>query len=208
MKLYKLKTLFAVVLTALLFVQCENDDDNVITQITCSDGIMNGEETDVDCGGPDCEPCGETLDFSGTYVQEDQMGRPGINIIFGTEGFKDAYNVTVPSEMQAAFQDKFEEKLLTVNPAYTTNILGLDAEEFTTLLSKDVLWLAQTGATTYSNGTEILTGRALTDDVADASLLWIFGGADGLENPELTNDGVPANDATFSTSFPYLAEPF
>ncbi len=24
---------------------------------SCSDGIMNGQETGVDCGGPDCEPC-------------------------------------------------------------------------------------------------------------------------------------------------------
>lgn len=24
---------------------------------TCSDGIKNGRETDVDCGGPDCPPC-------------------------------------------------------------------------------------------------------------------------------------------------------
>ncbi len=24
---------------------------------TCDDGIQNGGETGVDCGGPDCEPC-------------------------------------------------------------------------------------------------------------------------------------------------------
>lgn len=24
---------------------------------TCSDGVQNGQETGVDCGGPDCEPC-------------------------------------------------------------------------------------------------------------------------------------------------------
>ena len=24
---------------------------------TCTDGIKNGSETDVDCGGPDCPPC-------------------------------------------------------------------------------------------------------------------------------------------------------
>ena len=27
------------------------------SQPTCGDGIMNGQETGVDCGGPDCEPC-------------------------------------------------------------------------------------------------------------------------------------------------------
>ncbi|MCX7549262.1 hypothetical protein OS191_00245, partial [Xanthomarina sp. F2636L] len=24
---------------------------------TCSDGVQNGNETGVDCGGPDCAPC-------------------------------------------------------------------------------------------------------------------------------------------------------
>ena len=27
---------------------------------TCTDGIQNGNETDVDCGGPDCDPCPST----------------------------------------------------------------------------------------------------------------------------------------------------
>ncbi|CAM3379368.1 DUF4331 family protein [Aequorivita lipolytica] len=211
MKKLKYITFLVAMSTSLLFVQCKDDDDNVIIQETCTDGIMNGEETGVDCGGTVCEPCGQALDFSGNYIQEDQMGRPGINTVFGTEGFKDAFNVTVPSAMQAAFQMKFQDKLLALNPGYTTNALpggGLDAATFTTVLSNDVLWVAKTGITTYFNGTEILTGRTLSDDVIDVSLLLIFGGPMGDENPGLTSDGVPANDATFSSSFPYLAGPF
>jgi len=208
MKTLKYITLFAAISTSLLFVQCKDDDDNVITQETCTDGILNGEETDVDCGGPDCAPCGQVLDFSGTYMQEDQMGRPGINTVFGTTGFKDAFNVTVPSQMQADFQTKFQDKLLALNAGYTTNALGLTAQEFTTVLSNDVLWVAKSGITTYFNGTEILTGRTLSDDVIDVSLLLIFGGPDGSENPGLTSDGVPSNDVAFSSSFPYLAGPF
>ncbi len=208
MKTLRYITLFSVVIASLVFVKCKDEDDNVIINATCSDGILNGEETGIDCGGPDCVPCGQVLDFSGTYVQEDQMGRPAINVIFGTPGFRDAFNVTVPSQMQSNFQSKFEANLLNLNPAYTTNILGQNAEAFTTFLSKDVLWLAQNGPTTYYNGTAVLTGRALADDVMDTTLLWIFGGPDGTENPGLTNDGVPENDAAFSNSFPYLAAPF
>ncbi len=208
MKTFKYITLFAAITTSLLFVNCKDEDDNIIVNATCTDGILNGDETDIDCGGTACLPCGEVLDFSGTYIQEDQMGRPGINTVFGTTGFKDAFNVTVPSEMQAAFQSKFQTNLLTLNAGYTTNALGLNAEVFTTVLSNDVLWLAQSGITTYFNGTEILTGRALSDDVIDVSLLLIFGGPDGSENPGLTSDGVPANDVAFSNSFPYMAAPF
>jgi hypothetical protein len=214
MKIFRKLILFAAVSTTLLFVACKDEDDNgnAIFQETCTDGILNGDETEIDCGGPNCKPCGvAALDFTGTYIQEDQMGRPQINSIFGTEGFRDEFNITIPSEMQANFQERFQFKLTDstgLNPNYTTNVLGLNAEEFTTLLSKDVLWLAQTGVTTYSNGSEILTGRALGDDVMDTTLLWIFGGPDGSENPGLTNDGVPSNDAPYTTSFPYLVGPF
>ena len=208
MKSLKNITLFASLIISLLFVQCKDEDDNVIINATCNDGIMNGQETGIDCGGPTCLPCGETLDFSGIYIQEDQIGRPGINTLFGTAGFKDSFNVTVPSAMQAEFQTKFQVKLLFMNELYTANILGQTAEEFTTLFSKDVLWLAQTGATSYFNGTEVLTGRNLGDDVMDFSLLLIYGGPNGTENPELISDGVSTNDAEFSSTFPYLAGPF
>jgi hypothetical protein len=32
-------------------------EDGVCAEPACDDGIENGEETDVDCGGPMCEPC-------------------------------------------------------------------------------------------------------------------------------------------------------
>lgn len=211
MKIYRNITVVLALIGALSLVQCKDEDDNIIINATCSDGIQNGEETGIDCGGSDCEPCAEGLDFSGTYVQKDQMGRPGTNTIFGTEGFRDAFNVTVPSEMQAAFREQFLANLAGpsgLNPTFTSNIFGLDAEQFATLLSNDVLWLSQSGVITYYNGTEILTGRALGDDVIDTTLLLIFGGPDGSDNPGLTADGVPSNDAVFSNSFPYLASPF
>ena len=40
-----------------LVVACSDDDDYMTAQDTCSDGIMNGSETGVDCGGTMCEPC-------------------------------------------------------------------------------------------------------------------------------------------------------
>ncbi|GHC53230.1 DUF4331 family protein [Ulvibacter litoralis] len=211
MKTYKYITIIVVIFTSLLFVQCSDDDDNgnVLGEVTCDDGIKNGDETGIDCGGSACEPCAvEALDFSGNFQQEDQMGRPGINTVFGTTGMKDAFNVTIPSEMGAAFQSSFESNLMALNPDYTTNLLGLDATVFTTVLASDALWVAETGVTTYYNGTEVLTGRNLTDDVIDVSLILIFGGPDGSEKPTLTSDFVSSNDATFSTSFPYVASPF
>ncbi len=210
MKTYRYILIFATICSTLLLVQCKDADDfgNAIGLVTCTDGIQNGDETGIDCGGANCDPCAAELDFTGTFTQEDQMGRPAINTVFGTVGMKDAFNVTIPSEMEAAFQANFELNLFLLNPDYTTNVLGLDAVTFTKVLSNDVLWVAETGITTYFNGTEILTGRALSDDVIDVSLLLIFGGPTGMDKPTLVSDFVSENDAVFSTSFPYLANAF
>ncbi|MBV9987384.1 MAG: DUF4331 family protein [Chitinophagaceae bacterium] len=147
--------------------------------------------------------------FAGiTYQTEDQMGRPAINTVFNLGADKDAFNTTIPSAMGAAFQSKFQSRLLALNPAYTTNALGLSASAFTGLLATDVINVSTTGTTTFFDGTNVLTGRALGDDVIDTELLLIFGGSAGTSNPGLTSDKVNANDKPFLSSFPYLASPW
>ena len=66
-----MKKLFltGMVLTALLFTSCSEDDTVLPEQLaTCTDGIMNGNETGIDCGGA-CAPC-ET----GNVVDSDLSG--------------------------------------------------------------------------------------------------------------------------------------
>jgi len=36
---------------------CTEGDSGTCAEPTCSDGVMNGDETDVDCGGSECERC-------------------------------------------------------------------------------------------------------------------------------------------------------
>lgn len=162
--------LFAIVAT----VACSNDDVSLdpIAVATCADGIMNGDESGVDCGGS-CMPCIDGMthapDFSGTYAQTDHMGRPGINTVLsfdmdGQPSVKDAHNVTIPSEMAGMFQAGFEARLeqyhdvyanlLGLDPDdvnYENNILGLDATTLTTVLAADVLDVAPDAPTTYFN---------------------------------------------------------
>ena len=154
------------------------------------------------------EPMIPTVDFSGSYTLSDQMGRPAINTVFVGDAQKDQFNETQPSQMGQIFSQVFEDRLLALNPGYTTNALGLDAASFTGVLASDVLSVATAGVTTFFDGTNVLTGRALADDVIDVELLLIFGGPDGSANPGLTSDNVDANDKEFSTSFPYLASPW
>ncbi len=229
MTTYKLRILCIAICTSLLFVQCVDDDDNgnVIEQISCDDGIQNGDEDGVDCGGTACDPCLSDIDFSGTYVQEDIMGRPGINTVFsGSDDVKNNFNTSIVSD-RASFQATFETTLETyhdvyaealgVDPAtldYETNILGLDAPTFTTVLAQfDALQVAPDGTTTYYDGTNVLTGRNLADDVIDISLTLMFGGTTGTRfdgnngTPQLTSDGVDSGDRDFTLPFPYLETP-
>lgn len=146
------------------------------------------------------------------YQEEDQAARPAINTVFNAPADKQTFNITPPSDMGALFQTKFQAKLLALNPGYTTNALGLDAPTFTTLLATDVLNVSKTGTTTFFDGTNVLTGRKLSDDVIDVELTLIFGGPDALKgsptNPGLISDHVDHNDKTFLTSFPYEAAPW
>lgn len=154
------------------------------------------------------------------YQQQDQKGRPAINTVFNAPGAdKDAFNTTAPSAMGAIFQPKFLTNLVALdgflkskNPAYvnySVNALGMNPTVLTTTLATDVLNVSMTGVTNLGT----LTGRGLgsdpLDDVIDVELKFlIFGGPDGMKNPQLTSDHVDANDKAFLASFPYLAAPF
>lgn len=186
MKINNIKLYAIAMLMSLAAFNCSNDDDT---------------------GSQPMVP-----DFSGTYAQQDQMGRPAVNTVFVSSGMKDAFNTTVPSNQSAAFQAMFQNNLEALSPAYAnpgdTNALGLDSATFTGLLATDVLNVSLDGTTTFFDGTNVLTGRALADDVITVELLLIFGGEDFSENPGLSNDNVDANDKAFLTSFPYLASPW
>jgi hypothetical protein len=152
--------------------------------------------------------CDKDDDKTTTYYQtQDQMARPAINTVFVSTADKDVFNTTVPSMMNGLFASKFKSKLLALNAGYTTNLLGLNADQFTGVLVTDVLNASTTAPTSFYDGTNVLTGRALADDVIDVELTLIFGGPTGASNPGLTSDRVSANDKAFLSSFPYLANP-
>lgn len=161
----------------------------------------------VGCSDDDSTNQSTVLDFTGIYLQQDQMGRPAINTVFVSSGNKDNFNMAKPSAM-SVYQPAFQTKLLALNPQYSTNLLGLDAATFTSVLATDVLNVSTTAPTTFYDGTNVLTGRALADDVIDVELILIFGGPNATEKPGLTSDNVGANDKPFLASFPYLASPW
>lgn len=189
MKFYNIKLVIIALLVSAVVTSCSDDDDR---------------------------PTGPTgLDFTGTFAQQDQMGRPAVNTVFVSSNMKDTFNTTVPSQQSGSFQTMFQNNLEALSPAYANpgdaNALGLTSAQFTGLLATDVLNLSLDGTTTFFDGTNVLTGRALADDVITVELILIFGGEDGLtnsENPGLSDDNVGANDKAFLSGFPYLATPW
>ena len=148
----------------------------------------------------------DTFDSSGSFTQKDQMARPAINTVFIGATQKDLFNMTTPSAMSPLFKTTMVNKLNAFG--YTQNALGQNADQFATLLSTDVLNVKTNGITTFFDGTNVLTGRKLDDDVIDVELLLIFGGPAGTGNPQLTSDHVNGNDKVFLLTFPYLASPW
>nr|WP_315172954.1 DUF4331 family protein [uncultured Flavobacterium sp.] len=180
MKSNTFKMMTIALLVAVVSVNCDNNDDTNNNQVA--------------------------LDFSGTFVQQDHMARPAINTVFIVSGQpKDDFNAAIPSAMGAKYQSVFQSRLMALNPNFTTNALGQTAAQFTGFLATDVINVSKTGTTTFFDGTNVLTGRALADDVIDVELLLIFGGSTGASNPGLTSDNVNTNDKAFGNSFPYLA---
>ena len=117
--------------------------------------------------------------------QVDRMGRPAINTVFiHPDSKKDAFNFGIPSHDQRDFRADVVATLVALgNTEATANTLA-------NILLPDILTVDT------SNPAGFLNGRRLADDVIDAELGIISGGA-------ITTDCV-ANDSTFSSTFPYL----
>jgi hypothetical protein len=169
---------------------------NFLGMLLCAAAFLT-----ISCDDDDDTPAAKV------YEQEDHMARPAINTVFVSDGEKDVFNTTTPAQMGGAFATKFNTKLLALNPGYTTNLVGYNAAVFSGALATDVLNVSLTKPTTFYDGTNVLTGRRLEDDVITVELILIFGGPDAMANPGLTDDHVSQNDKAFLSTFPYLASP-
>ena len=133
----------------------------------------------------------------------DQMGRPAINTVFngipavpasGTSADKEAFNVTPPS-----MQDDAGKPYRAHVSAVLQALGGYGApaaDGLAAALIPDAI-----GYNTASTGTNILNGRAPTDDVIDAELQIV------LNNPAASDCvNVHADVVAMQGIFPYLAD--
>ena len=62
---------------------------------TCDDGIKNGQETGIDCGGPDCEPCTGLVTKSGQITADETWTSNNVYILAGKVVVEDGITLTI-----------------------------------------------------------------------------------------------------------------
>jgi hypothetical protein len=127
-------------------------------------------------------------DATGKLQQVDRMGRPAINTVFIPSDKKNAFNAGDPKDDQANFKSNVVTVLQALGNSQST------ANTLANVLLPDMLTVDT------SKETKFLNGRGLADDVIDAELGLITGGA-------VASDCVDGNDKPFQSYFPYLAGP-
>lgn len=133
-------------------------------------------------GGPNIGVWARTVS-GGSQV--DRIGRPAINTALIPTARKDEFNQSAADQDPVNFGDDVRAAITSLSDA-------ANAAALTDILLPDVLTFDT------SNAGGFLNGRQLADDVIDAELNLLSGGA-------VLGDGVDANDVPFRGAFPYLA---
>ncbi|MFC4095434.1 hypothetical protein [Euzebyella saccharophila] len=97
------KKIFSIMLglaALTLVVSCSDDDNGPSNDPTCSDGIMNGDETGIDCGGS-CTPCSEepaeTEDLEGEVTENTELDASIAYNLTGAYVVKSGSTLTIPA---------------------------------------------------------------------------------------------------------------
>ena len=223
------------------FSACNNDDEGMMDDDVMMDDDMTGMDDDMMSMDPDFTGTFSQVDHMGrpginTVLSADgtikDMHNTSIPSEMGAtfqagfetqlEGLHDAYAIALGLTAEDVdYQPNILGDILNGpgDDGFTNNPVG--ATVLTTVLASDVLEVAPDAPTTYFNpgsgapnydGAIGLTGRTLTDDVIDVSLILLFGGGDGARFngegglPLLVSDGVSFTGEV-SMTFPYIGDP-
>nr|MBX2828626.1 hypothetical protein [Flavobacteriaceae bacterium] len=96
------KTLFTLMIAiaaATFVVSCSSDDNGGGTTATCSDGIQNGDETGVDCGGSACAACVDPVDnvLTGDVTEDTTLDAATEYELTGAYVVKSGSSLTIPA---------------------------------------------------------------------------------------------------------------
>lgn len=96
MKKFNFKLLMILFTVATLAVSCDDDDDPIVDTDTCSDGVQNGDETGVDCGGS-CTACVVDNKLEGDLTSEKTLDASTVYELTGAYVIQDGGKLTIPA---------------------------------------------------------------------------------------------------------------
>ena len=97
MKIRKqLLTIMLAIASTSFIVSCTSDD-NPTSNATCGDGIQNGNETGVDCGGSSCGPCAANTELSGDVTSDVTLDASLEYQLTSAYIIKDGGSLTIPA---------------------------------------------------------------------------------------------------------------
>ncbi|MBI9041055.1 MAG: hypothetical protein JEY78_06645 [Lutibacter sp.] len=88
--------LMILIVSATFVISC-GSDDNTDPIMTCGDGIQNGDETGIDCGGSTCEPCAANTTLAGDVTENVTLNANLIYKLTAAYVVRDGGSLTIPA---------------------------------------------------------------------------------------------------------------
>lgn len=125
-----MRTLLSIIVLLIFFLNINNLQATDYSLSNCHDGIKNGQETGIDCGGPDCPPCycTDTRLYLEDYITDDNFVRSASEWILLDENvmLESTSNITFKAANCINIDRNFEielgsETLLTIENCIEPN---------------------------------------------------------------------------------------
>lgn len=155
-----MKLLMAFVMVFALFAtSCSSDDDNPDPP-SCTDGIQNGDEEGIDCGGscPNaCDPVGQT-DLEGSITEDTTLDNTLVYRLRGTLSVEAGATLTIPAGTTIV-SDSGTDKYIVVQKGGQIDVQGTEASP---------VLMTSANTTPGDWGGLVIAGDATTTEGTDA----------------------------------------
>ena len=155
---------------------------------TCDDGIQNGGETGIDCGGPDCDPCTGLVQISGELTGTNNWTNNNIYVLNQKVVVGDGatLNIEAGTIIKGATGQGSLASALIVARGGTINALGTAEAPIVFTSIQDNIDVGQKAGTNLNENNQGLWGGVLILGYAPGS----FRG----DVDEVQIEGIPADD--------------
>ena len=175
--IYRILTSMTMVF-ALMLASCSSDDGGTDppVQATCSDGIQNGDETGIDCGGS-CTACvvEEDANLSGSQEEDRTLDPTVAYTLTGTYSVESGVTLTIPAGTVITSQTG-TDKYIVVQKGGQIDIQGTAANP---------VIMTSTGQNPGDWGGLVIAGNATTTEGVDAIAEVggiVYGGTDDADS--------------------------